>query len=70
MVYATVRQTDLLSGHADHKDLVKTIKQTGKPKRVFLVHGETSSLNALAASLEEENFDVIIPKRGECFDLA
>lgn len=70
MVYATIRQTDLLSGHADHNDLVKTIKQTGKPKKVFLVHGETNSLNALAETLEEENFDVVIPKRGECFDLA
>ncbi|WP_443937172.1 MBL fold metallo-hydrolase RNA specificity domain-containing protein [Pedobacter sp. MW01-1-1] len=69
MVYATIRQTDLLSGHGDHNDLLKTIKQTGSPKKVFLVHGEDKSLQNLAAALQDENFEVAIPTRGETFTL-
>jgi metallo-beta-lactamase family protein len=69
MVYATIRQTDLLSGHGDHDDLIKTIKQTGQPKQVFLVHGEDKSLQSLSAALQQENFNVSIPERGESFEL-
>ena len=69
MVYATIRQTDLLSGHGDHDDLVKTAKQTGQPKQVFLVHGEDSSLKSLSVALQEEGFHVSIPNRGESFTL-
>lgn len=69
MVYATIRQTDLLSGHGDHDDLVKTVKQTGSPKQVFLVHGEDKSLKNLCAALQEEGFNVTIPAKGESFEL-
>jgi len=69
MVYATIRQTDLLSGHGDHDDLVRTVKQTGRPKKVFLVHGEDKSLKSLAEALHEEGFDVVAPERGEVFEI-
>jgi metallo-beta-lactamase family protein len=69
MVYATIRQTDLLSGHGDHDDLVKTIKQTGQPKKVFLVHGEDKSLQSLSLALQEDGFNVEVPERGEVFEL-
>lgn len=69
MVYATIRQTDLLSGHGDHDDLVRTVKQTGHPKQVFLVHGEDKSLKTLAATLLEDGFNVIAPERGEVFEI-
>ncbi|MET4081076.1 metallo-beta-lactamase family protein [Pedobacter sp. UYP30] len=69
MVYATIRKTDLLSGHGDHNDLLKKIRETGKPKQVFLVHGEVKCLESLSAALRKENFDVVIPTRGGCFDL-
>jgi metallo-beta-lactamase family protein len=41
MVYATIKQTDLLSGHGDHEDLLNTVKQQDVKnlKKVFLVHG-------------------------------
>ncbi|UKT63634.1 MBL fold metallo-hydrolase [Pedobacter mucosus] len=69
MVYATIRQTDLLSGHGDHDDLVRTVKQTGTPKKVFLVHGEEKSLHSLSTALQEDGFNVSIPERGEEFEL-
>lgn len=70
-VYATIKQTDLLSGHADHNDLVNFIK-TNEPsilKKVFLVHGERNSMNALAEVLEPEGYNVVIPEPGQVFEL-
>ncbi len=71
MVYANITKTDLLSGHADHQDLVDTVKQQSptKLKQVFLVHGETKSMDALALALTEEGFAVTIPQKGKVFDL-
>lgn len=71
MVYASIKKTDLLSGHADHNDLMATVKQQdpAQLKKVFLVHGEHKSLNALADALTAENYQVAIPKKGEVFEL-
>jgi metallo-beta-lactamase family protein len=65
-VYATIKQTDVLSAHGDHDDLVNTVKQQDKTKlkNVFLVHGEVSSMQALADALEVEGYAVTIPKKG------
>lgn len=67
MVYATIKKTDLLSGHGDHQDLVDTVKQqsTQTLKNVFLVHGETKSMEALASSLTNEGYKVSIPEKGQ-----
>ncbi|TKC02481.1 MBL fold metallo-hydrolase [Pedobacter cryotolerans] len=71
MVYATIKKTDLLSGHGDHQDLVDTVKQQDlqKLKNVFLVHGETKSMDALAQSLTEEGYHVVKPIKGETIEL-
>jgi metallo-beta-lactamase family protein len=71
MVYATIKQTDLLSGHGDHNDLVNTVKQQdpSKLKRVFLVHGESKSMENLSAALQQEHYNVVLPKKGEMFEL-
>ncbi|MHA4895101.1 MBL fold metallo-hydrolase [Pedobacter sp. PWIIR3] len=71
MVYASIKQTDLLSGHGDHKDLVNTVKQQDQHKisQVFLVHGEINSMNLLKTALEEEGYPVSIPERGQVFEL-
>ena len=71
MVYAAIKKTDLLSGHGDHKDLVETVKQQNpnQLKKVFLVHGETKSMEALATSLKEEGYSVSIPEKGEILEL-
>ena len=70
-VYATIKKTDVLSAHGDHEDLVDTVKQQDKSKlkKVFLVHGETESMQALADGLEFEGYGVVIPEKGLTYEL-
>jgi metallo-beta-lactamase family protein len=70
-VYATIKQTDTLSGHGDHGDLLNVVKNQDLStlKKVFLVHGEEQSMFALKDSLEEEGYQVLTPEKGEPFDL-
>jgi len=71
MVFATIKQTDLLSGHGDHDDLLNTVKNqpTDSLKRVFLVHGESKSMEALASAVNEAGYQVTIPEKGEVYEL-
>ncbi len=70
-VYATIKKTDLLSGHADHDDLIDLIKHQDKSrlKQVFLVHGELESMNAMATELNAEGYSALLPEKGVCYDL-
>ncbi len=70
-VYATIKQTDVLSAHGDHEDLINTVKQLEKTKlkNIFLVHGETVSMQAFADSLEDEGYPVVIPEKGVSYEL-
>jgi metallo-beta-lactamase family protein len=70
-VYATIMKTDVLSAHGDHEDLMDTVKQQDKAnlKTVFLVHGETGSMQALADSLDFEGYKTIIPEKGLTYEL-
>jgi metallo-beta-lactamase family protein len=70
-VYATIKQTDVLSAHGDHDDLMNTVKHHDKSKlkSVFLVHGETESMQALADGLEFEGYKVVIPEKGLSYEL-
>jgi metallo-beta-lactamase family protein len=70
-VYATIKKTDVLSAHGDHDDLVANIKsQDNKSlKGVFLVHGEESSMQALADTLEQDGYKVTIPEKGVVYEL-
>jgi metallo-beta-lactamase family protein len=70
-VFATIKQTDLFSGHGDHNDLVNFVKQqdSNKLKRVFLVHGELGSMEKLSQALVDENYQVEIAKRGVKYQL-
>ncbi len=65
-VYATIKQTDVLSAHGDHDDLVNTVKQQDKTKlkQVYLVHGEISSMQLLADALVQEGYGVTISEKG------
>jgi metallo-beta-lactamase family protein len=71
MVYATIKQTDLLSGHGDHNDLVNVVKpqDPAKLKKVFLVHGEPSSMRHLAEALDTLGFATQIAVKGESYEL-
>jgi metallo-beta-lactamase family protein len=70
-VYATIKQTDVLSAHGDHDDLMNTVKQLDSTKlqTVFLVHGEVQSMDALATSLEAEGYAVTVPDKGVTYNL-
>lgn len=65
-VYATIKQTDVLSAHGDHDDLMSTVNAIGKDrlKHVFLVHGEGESMQLLANDLEKEGYGVTMPEKG------
>ncbi|MBC7615197.1 MAG: MBL fold metallo-hydrolase [Pedobacter sp.] len=71
MVYAAIKKTDLLSGHGDHDDLLDVVKHQNKKtlKKVFLVHGEIKSMNALATAIADEGYGVHIPEKGEVISL-
>ena len=71
MVYAAIKKTDLLSGHGDHDDLLDVVKHQDKKtlKKVFLVHGEIKSMNALAKAIADEGYKVHIPEKGEVISL-
>ncbi len=71
MVYASIKQTDLLSGHGDHNDLLENVRSQDPAhlKKIFLVHGENQSLESFALSLRNEGYSVEIPKKGETYEL-
>lgn len=69
MVYASIKKTDLLSGHGDHNDLMAVVKNQQNLKKAILVHGEVKSMEALANSIANEGYEVIIPKKGEPIEL-
>ncbi len=70
-VYATIKQTDLFSGHGDHNDLLNFVKQqdSTKLKKVFLVHGENSSMESFSQSLKEEGYGAEIAIKGQTYIL-
>lgn len=70
-VYATIKQTDLFSGHGDHNDLMNFVKQqeSDRLKKVFLVHGENSSMESFRQSLKDEGYIAEIAVKGLSYDL-
>ena len=70
-VYATIKKTDLFSAHGDHNDLVNTICQQDKQqlKQVFLVHGETVSMQAMADELQTKGYAVTIAQKDIVYQL-
>jgi metallo-beta-lactamase family protein len=71
-VYATIKKTDVLSAHGDHDDLMNTVKEMDKTqlKNIFLVHGETTSMQALADALGEDGYTVTIPEKDVAYELS
>jgi len=60
-----------LSGHADQRELLEWMKPAAKSlRRVFIVHGEPAQGAALAQAIRDRYaLDVVIPNRGQSFDL-
>ncbi len=71
-VRAEVVKLNELSAHADQRELLTWLKPMTKTlKKLFLVHGEPSQTAALAKAIQEQYaIEVVIPTRGETFDLA
>lgn len=70
-VFATIKRTDCLSGHADHTDLVEVVGQQSPDtlRKVFLVHGDLSSMQALQADISSKGYSVEIPEKGASMEL-
>jgi len=65
-VKASVYVMDAFSGHADRSDLLDYTLKINKLKKLFLVHGEKTQLNAYKKALAQNKFkNVYIPKLGE-----
>jgi len=68
---AEVQELDALSGHADRQEMLDWMKPIAPGlKKVFLVHGEADQQSAFAASIQSQyGLEVMVPERGESFDL-
>jgi metallo-beta-lactamase family protein len=68
-VFATIRQTDIFSGHGDQNDLINFVKQQDpkKIKKIFLVHGEISAMETFKLALSDSNYDAEIAEKGKTY---
>lgn len=59
------------SGHADQKFLLEWVEKIkNKPKKIFIIHGESEASETLAHLIEEKfNINTIIPNLGDCFTI-
>ncbi len=66
---AEVAVLDELSGHADQRELIEWMRPLAHSlKKVFLVHGEVSQSEGLAAAIHAEyGLEAVIPSRGDTF---
>jgi len=69
---AEVQELDALSGHADRQEMLDWMKPIAPGlKKVFLVHGEADQQSGFAAAIQSQyGLEVVVPERGESFDLA
>ncbi|MEN7547895.1 MBL fold metallo-hydrolase [Rapidithrix thailandica] len=71
-IAATIRQTDVFSGHGDLQDLLSFVGQQspGTLQKLFLVHGEERSIQDFQQTLSEKGYQQIeVPERGQSFEL-
>lgn len=68
-VFASIKQTDLFSAHADHKGLLDYICASKNTlKQVFLVHGEPKSLEAMKLNLDVLQINATIMQKGITYE--
>ncbi|HEV7349839.1 MBL fold metallo-hydrolase [Telluribacter sp.] len=71
-VLANIEKIDVFSGHGDLNDLLGFVnsQDASRLKKVFLVHGEHQSMINFQENLQSKGYnDVLIPERGQTFDL-
>jgi len=70
-IKAKIEVTDVLSGHADNEDLLHFVssQNPNKLKRIFLVHGEESSMLNFQSQLQTIGYQTEVPYKWETFEL-
>ena len=72
-IRAHVTKIEGFSGHGDYQEMIQyftACQDTKKVQKVFIVHGEYSSQEAMKSHLQEAGFgQVAIPKKGEEFSI-
>jgi len=72
-IRAKIRKGASYSAHAGRKELIQwaeAVRDSGSPKRFFLVHGEEDAARSLATELEGRGFpSVEVPDRGSRYEL-
>ncbi|MBQ8917836.1 MAG: MBL fold metallo-hydrolase [Oscillospiraceae bacterium] len=69
-VNAEIANFRAMSGHADQNGLLKWITEiTPRPKKAFVVHGETEACQTYAKLLEDRGFNAICPDLTASYDL-
>ena len=70
-VFAKIHTLGGFSAHAGRAELLDWLRAGGRaPKRVFVVHGESSVLDAFAQTIRDAlGSEVLIPEPGQVFDL-
>lgn len=69
-VNAKVHTIGGFSAHAGQHELLDWIAEGGKPKKIFLVHGEPESLEAFGNSIRDDlGIPTQIPRRGDAVSL-
>lgn len=71
-VKARIEYMSDYSGHADYSEIIDWMRHfEGKPKQVFLVHGEASSLTTFKGHIEKAlGWNVLVPQKRQCFELS
>ncbi|MBX2896672.1 MAG: MBL fold metallo-hydrolase [Cyclobacteriaceae bacterium] len=65
-----VKTVNGLSAHADQAELLQWLNNFKEsPKLTFITHGETASANTLAEKLKAKNWNTVIPRYLETFEL-
>lgn len=66
-VRASIYTINGFSAHADRDQLLAWHRETGNPRRTFLVHGEEKMMAAFAGLLQ--NTEVVMPELDQVFDI-
>jgi metallo-beta-lactamase family protein len=71
-VRAQIHAIDGFSAHADQKGLMDWLQAfSGKPRGVFVTHGEKTASQTLATLIKEKlNLSAVIPQCGQSYDLS
>jgi metallo-beta-lactamase family protein len=63
---ARVEKIGGFSAHGDKNEMLRFLKQSNlRVKKIALVHGEEEQINPFADTLHRENFNVVVPRRGQ-----